>query len=338
MLVCCNATPAESSLKVAAVHRLAVERESHVSGRSSARGVRPVFLPLCCLAALLVLPLAACRTLTGQGPVPRSVATCRQLSQQGRTALDRGEWERAESLFRQATDACPLDTEARRNYAETLWHRGAGQDAVRQLVEAWKYDAHDPLLAVRAGEMYLAMGQVALARQAAGQALELDYKLASAWMLRGKTFQAGDKPRDALADFHRALGYAPGSPPVLLELAETYRKLNQPERALAALENLIDTYPPGEETQHALDLQGLALARLGRYAEAAESYNLAAQRGRPTAELLCRLAEAEWRCGRQQQARLAAENALALDPEHQPSQGVLARIDFAESRSGRLVR
>ena len=317
----------------------AIEHELRITNEATAyapshRYRRPA---LAWLAILLALT-PACRTLSRQGPVPRSVATCRQLSQQGRSALERGEWERAESLFSRALEACPLDTDARRQYAEALWHRGAGREAVGQLIEAWKLDAHDPSLAVRAGEMYLAMGNLPQARQAADQALQLDSKLASAWALRGSISLSAGELREALTDYQRALGYAPNHQPVLLNLAETYRRLGQPERALTALENLIDTYPPGEAPQQALLLEGMALAQLDRSREAVESYSLATQRGAPTAELWYRLGEAELRCGRQRQATLAAENALALDPEHKPSQALLGRIEVAYQPATRTIR
>ena len=186
--------------------------------------------------------------------------------------------------------------------------------------------------------MYLAMGNLPQARQAADQALQLDSKLASAWALRGSISLSAGELREALTDYQRALGYAPNHQPVLLNLAETYRRLGQPERALTALENLIDTYPPGEAPQQALLLEGMALAQLDRSREAVESYSLATQRGAPTAELWYRLGEAELRCGRQRQATLAAENALALDPEHKPSQALLGRIEVAYQPATRTIR
>ncbi len=77
-----------------------------------------VAMGLCALAG-------GCRSLANRGPVSQSVANCRQLTQQGINAMERGDWKRAESLLSRAVQTSATDAEARRNYAETLWRRGA---------------------------------------------------------------------------------------------------------------------------------------------------------------------------------------------------------------------
>ena len=105
-------------------------------------------------------------------------------------------------------------------------------------------------------------------------------------------------------------------------MAEIYRQLNEPERALVSLHSLVDSYPPGEEPQQLLYLEGLALVALGRYDDAVARYTLAGERGGPTAEILYRLAEAELLAGRGVHAHIAARQALVLDPNHVAGQGI----------------
>jgi len=248
------------------------------------------------------------------------------MSQQGINAMERGDWKRAESLLVRALQTCPSDVEARRNYAEVLWHRGAQADAVAQVEEARRVATDDTGLAVRAGEMYLALGKMGRARQAAEQALDLDPKCAPAWALRGNVLERSGDYRQALADYQRSLGYAPGSPEVLLRLAEAYRQVGVPSRALATLQSLIDTYPPGEEPQNLLYLQGLALIALQRYNDAVESLTLANQRGPHSAELQYQLAQAHLLAGRPADAQAALQQALALEPAHQPSLALVERM------------
>ncbi len=112
-------------------------------------------------------------------------------------------------------------------------------------------------------------------------------------------------------------------------IAETYRQLNEPERALLALQTLADRYPRGEEPQEVLLLEGLALSALSRYDDAARVLAQATQRERPTADLLCSLAQAELMAGRAPHAQYALEQALALDPNHGPSRALSARIATA---------
>ena len=284
---------------------------------------------------VLLAPLSAgCRLPGREGPVPQSLTDCRRLSQQGVAALDRGEQPKAEALLAQAVAACPVDAEARRHYAESLWRRGARQDAIAQLEQAGHLAGEDASLWARLAEMHLDSGQPELARQDAEQALKLDPKLPSAWAIRGGVTRAAGQPHEALADYLRALSYAPNDRAILQEIAELHRQLNQPERALQTLQTLADTYSPGEEPGQVLYLTGLAYMALGRYDEGRESLLAAVARGKPTAEMFCRLGEAELLAGHPAEAADAARRALALQPQHQPSRDLLERIELAQQPRG----
>jgi tetratricopeptide (TPR) repeat protein len=292
--------------------------------------------------AIVAMALCAlgggCRSLSNRGPVSQSVANCRQLTQQGINAMERGDWKRAESLLSRAVETSATDTDARRNYAETLWRRGAKQEALVHLEEARKLAIEDPNLAVRTGELHLALGQVSMASRMADESLRLDPRLASAWALRGQVATANGQHRAALADYQRSLGYAPEDKQVALLVAETYRQLNEPQRALLALQALADRYSPGEEPQQVLYLQGLAMSALGRYDDSAQSLSLAAHRDRPTAEIMCRLAEAELLAGRYVPAQQALQHAMAIDPQYAPSRALAARMAVAQRGEQPLVR
>ena len=175
---------------------------------------------------------------------------------------------------------------------------GRGRKRLPQLEEACRLTPEDAALWVRHAEMRLAMGQLALARAAAETAINLNPRSPAAWAVRGRvTRDAGDL-QHALADFHRALGYAPYDRRVLLEVAELHRRMNQPQRALETLQSLADTYnTPAEEPQQVLYLMGLAYVALNRYDDGVESLAAAATRERPTPEILYRLAEAQWLAG-----------------------------------------
>jgi predicted Zn-dependent protease len=89
---------------------------------------------------------------------------------------------------------------------------------------------------------------------------------------------------------------------------------------------LLDTYPPGEEPQTALLLEGLALLELGRPHQAAECLTHAARRGPPNAEVQYQLAQAQLAAGRHAQAATAAEQALTIDSSHEASRHLLAQL------------
>jgi tetratricopeptide (TPR) repeat protein len=289
----------------------------------------PYFGPRLTVGLWLAVLLSGCQWAGREGAVSRSLATCRQLSQQGVAALEQDQPQQAEALLAKAVEACPVDPEARRHYAEALWRGGDGPGAIAQLDQACRLASEDATLWVRLAEMHLLAGQLQMARQNAEQALDLNPKLAAAWAVRGRVMQAQGQPQEALADLHRALGYAPEDRQILLEMAELYRQLNWPQRALATLHSLADTYSPGEEPQQVLRLMGLAYTALGRYEDAVESLSAAAVRGDPTPEILYRLAEAELLAGHPAEAEAAAQRALAVEPQHPPSRRLLDRLQLA---------
>ena len=303
-------------------------------------------MPYPCLrigvAVLLALLAAGCCLPGREGPVPQSLADCRRLSNLGAAALERGEQSKAEELLAQAITACPVDVEARRRYAESLWRRAARQDAIVQLEAAGRLAEEDATLQTRLAEMYLACDQPERAQAAAEQAVKLDPELADAWAIRGGVRRATGETYEAMADYLRALGHAPNDGAILWEIAELHRQLNQPERALQTLQTLAETYSPGEEPGQVYHQMGLAYVALGRYDDGAESFSnaiaIAIASGKPTAEMYCRLGEAEWSSGRPVAAAEAARRALALQPQHQPSRELLDRVEVARQPQGSARR
>lgn len=282
--------------------------------------------------------LAGCRLPGREGPIPQSLADCRRLSRQGITALERGRQQEAETLLAKAVAACAVDAEARRHYAESLWRRGAMTEAIAQMKEAGRLSGEDAATTARLAEMQLVAGQPELARRNAERALDLDPKLPMAWIVRGRVTWTAGRPREALADYLRALGHAPRDRDILREVALLYRQLNEPQRSLQTLQTLAETYSPGEEPGQVLFLMGEVYIALGRHDDAAESLATAVTREQPTAEMYCRLAEADLLAGHPTEAAAAARQALAIEPQHQSSRELLDRIELAKQPTGGIRR
>lgn len=280
------------------------------------------WLPAACLSA-------GCH-FRGEGPVPRSLVLSRQLSQQGLGAMERGNWSRADELLAQAVKVFPQDAEARYHYAEVLWQRHDRAAALEQIEKAIQLAPEDSKVLLRAAQMHIALDQAPEAGRLIDKAIDADPKNASVWALRGRLRTKAGELRDALADYHRALGYRPDDRQTLLEVAEVYRRLNRPQRALAALQTLSESYPPGEETPQILYLTGLAYGALGRYPEAVDSFSQAQTRGRATPELLYWLAHAQLKAGQRSAARQTAAQLLAIDPRHAGGLALAERIDLAQ--------
>ena len=280
---------------------------------------------LTCLLGTVLL-VGCTRWPWRDGAVPESVANCRELSQQAIAHIESNRWQEAEGLLDQAITSCPIDPDARRYYAETLLQRGATEEALKQLKEAISLTPNDTTLAVRVGEIYFYRGDHARASRWANEAINLDPSVVEAWALRARVQLASGHPRDALADFQRALGYRPEDSRLLGETAEVYMTLGRPGRALLLLQNLADTYVSGEVPTELQERKGDTLLALGRHQDAALCYRLACQDEEPSADVFYKLAEAELRLGDREQSRAATEQALRIDPHHRASKQLLSKL------------
>lgn len=251
---------------------------------------RSLVVPVLCAVVLLVLTGAGCRLVQRRDPVPPDVADARRLCNEGLSAAERSDLVRAEGLLEQAVKRCPADVEARKHYADVLWQRGLKMEAVTQIGKALEFSPADPGLCIDGGGMYLELGLFDEADRLAREAVRLAPRSAEAWHLQGRVSLARGQAEPALADFHRALAIAPENRSVLLDTAEAYRRLDRPQRALATLAVLGETYGPGETPAEVLVLEGLAQEALGRPADAVESYRRAVARGDAPAEAAARLA------------------------------------------------
>ena len=259
-------------------------------------------------------------------PSAESVTASRELSRQGVAAMELGQWQEAEELLKKALAASPGDASTHRSMAEVLWHRNARPEALGEIEEAVKLDPTNAVIATCAGEMSLSAGDHDIALAHAEQAIRSDSQLPAAWALRGRCFQKMNQPDRALADLQHALEFAPNSSDVLLDVAVIYRQRGQAARCLTTLHSLLDTYTPGDEPQSVLMLQGLTLMDLGRPQQATESLAAAAHRGKPSADVLCYLAQAYSAAGQIELATTTAHQALALNGSHQASRQLLTQL------------
>jgi len=279
-----------------------------------------------------------CAALRHRGPRAEDIAAARELSREGVSAMEAGQWQEAEDLLKKSVEASPDDAATRSSLAEAYWHRGARQEAIDQIEEAIKLDRDNAVLAVRAGEMFLACGAAAEAMANANRAIRCDSRLASAWALRGRCYQRLNQPDKALLDLQHSLDFEPDNTGVLYDVAEIYRQRGQSARSLTTVHHLLDTYSPGEEPRNALTLEGLALLDLGRPQQALDALIEADRRGLPNAETKYHLARAYSAAGQFSQATAAAQEALAISSSHQPSRQLLTELAARTSPEGMIRR
>jgi len=236
---------------------------------------------------------SGCRLIPRTGPVPQEVADARRLCNEGLSAADRKDLLRAEGLLEQAVKNCPTDVDARRHYADVLWQRGERMAAVTQIAEALRLSPGDISLCIDGGRMYMELGLLDDADQLAREAVRVAPRSEKAWRLHGQVALARGRPEEALADFHRALAIAPDDRDLILDTAEVYRRLGRPQRALATLAILGESYAPNQTPPQVFALEGMAQEALDRPTEAIESYRQAVAKGLQSSDVAARLAKLE---------------------------------------------
>ena len=244
-------------------------------------------------AALVVVAGSGCRLMPRSGPVPQDVADARRLCNEGLSAADRKDLLRAEGLLERAVKNCPTDVDARRHYADVLWQRGERMAAVTQIAEALRLSPGDIGLCIDGGRMYMELGLLDDADRLSREAVRVAPRSEKAWRLHGQVALARGRAEEALADFHRALSIAPDDRDLILDTAEVYRRLGRPQRALATLAILGETYAPNQTPSQVLALEGMAHEALDRPTDAIESYRQAVARGLQSQEISTRLAKLE---------------------------------------------
>ena len=280
------------------------------------------------LLFVAALALSGCGALR-KSPVPEAVERCRQFSRQGISAMELGKWYEAELALRRAADASPTDDDAHRHLAEALWQRGDRAGAIQQMEEARALAPDDGTVATRAGEMYLAVNNLDSAETSADAAVALTPEAPESWLLKGRIAARRGRHEDALADLHRALSLSPNDTGALAELAALHHHRGNHPRCLTTIHHWIDCYPPGQEPQAALTLEGRTYLALSRPQQASDSFLLAANRGPVDAPLRFAQAEAALASGRMNEAYQFATDAVNMDASHDSARQMVAQLSTA---------
>jgi tetratricopeptide (TPR) repeat protein len=266
--------------------------------------------PLVCSLMLF----SGCRLLNERTVVPEDVANCRKLSQRGMGALQHGDLAAAETLLQRAVQSNPEDAQAHHYHSEALWKAGQFTAALEESKLAYKYAPDDAALATSLAEQYFALGQIQNAAKFADEAIDLYPTNGKAWALRAKTHRVQGELEAALNDYHHALTADPNNQQLLYETAEVYRMLNRPQRALAILGTLRETYVIGDEPPQLFALEGAAYVGMNRLPEAIQSLTIVTLRA-PTAEAWAALALAQQKAGLWENAHQSLVQAEAIDPK-----------------------
>jgi predicted Zn-dependent protease len=264
------------------------------------------------------------------------------MSLRGAEALQQKKYGDAETFFSEAIRQSPADERAQAGYAEVLRQKGQVQSATEHMTSAVEISGGNPDLVVRLGQMHLEQGELPLALAQADLALRNQRTHAGAWALKGDVLRQQRQLQDALDCYHRSLIYRADAPQVQIALAEIYRQLDKPQRALATLNNLADHHSPEQIPPRAWLLKGQALADLGEDAEATRCLRLATQyAGESQCGLLLELASAQYDCGDLAEARLCLGRVLRQEPTNPSALQLQSQLDqsfvqMASDQNGKI--
>ena len=241
------------------------------------------------------------------------VAAARQWTGNGIEAVRRGAVTEARACFAKASSQLPTDHNIIANVARTHFHEGQFELAIAEMNRAVEINRDDPELLVELGEYYLAAGQLQAASVQAEKSLNKNYRLASAWLLKGQIHAASGDHRQALGDFQKAAGIDAARDDVQLHIVQSYRSLGDPLRALSAIETLLEKYPADQQPNQALVEKSSALLQLNQHSAAIETLKLAI-RNDPTPEMFHALANAQELSGRNTTALQTLDEAKQRFP------------------------
>ncbi len=281
----------------------------------------------------MVLTHVGCRTLRARRQT-QELSSARQNSLRGAEKLQQNKLQEAEFLFTEALRHSSADERAQSGMAEVLWQQGEKSKAIQHMTQAATISGENPDYLVRLGEMKLQQGDYDQALVQANLALDSQRRHAGAWALRGQVLQKRNQLEEAMSCYHRALGDQPNSPQVQLALAEIYRSLGRPQRALATLDCMTDGQSAEQVSAQAWLLKGQALADLGEHGAARTCMkNAAFCVADDQTDMLLALAESQIEAGDMSEARICLGRACRHDPHNPLAQQLQLVLDQANRRS-----
>lgn len=275
------------------------------------RGGREVLLALSLGCVLLA---SGCHSLRARRQT-RELSDARQSSLRGAEKLQQHKLDEAELLFADALRSSSADERAQAGMAEVLWQRNEWRKAIAHMNQAAIISGGSPDYLVRLGEMNLQQGNLDQALEQADAALDGQRRHAGAWALRGQVLQQRGELQAAMSCYHRTLSEQPHWPEVQVALAEIYRQLGRPQRALATLDCMTDGKSGEQISPQAWMLKGQAMADLGEASAAKQCLRKAAVRCRDDdTETILSLARLQMEFGDFVEARSSLGRVFRHDP------------------------
>ncbi len=238
-----------------------------------------------------------------------------------------GRTEEAIVHFHRALEIAPELDIARTNLGTALLAAGRPEDALEQFRDSVRRRAADANAHHNLGNALRILGRTLEARAAYLEALLLDSRLAITHFQMGLTLRQDGEFGGALPWIKSAVELEPDNVHYWKHLAELHRDLEDAESAIACWEKVVALSPADRAELHDAHIGlGCALQDDGRYSEAKEHYEAAAEMQPGTGQSHLHMGSLHEELGDMVEAECAFRYAIHLQPGVAPPYGRLAML------------
>ena len=267
-----------------------------------------------CCVALGLMPGCAGVRLRREAAVEASAQSPsrQELSHSATVAMDNRDYARARADLELLLAQSPRSAELHFRLGKVLQFQDDLVEAESEYRKALGLDSHYVGALVGLGQIDARLGRPAEALHRFEKAIEVDPHQPEAHFARGQTLEVLGRPADALAAYFRSLEIDSNLAPAIVRVAAIQLDRGQPDQALVRLDQANELVPEDPEIRYRRGLTQLALKRP---APAIADLSFAAEHAPDRADVLVGLARALEANRQPEQARLALEKALRLQPE-----------------------
>lgn len=290
--------------------------------RDTKRNEFPKFGRIAAAMAVVISLCAGCQTMRSfRTSSVEKVSSARNWARDGFAAVKQGHLAKAKTYFSNAARELPEDHRLTANIARTEFDQGNIDSAIATMETAVS-NSGDPALHAEVGDMHLAAGHWLPANRHADLALEKDYRLSQAWILKGKLAAGKSDQQTALKHFQRASGLDSKNEEVQLLIAQTYLAMGRPMQSLSATETLLGQHTVANQPDAAVLAKAEALVALQQPGPAISVLEMAAARPQCSKQIFFQLGQMQLQTG----AREKAHATLLRGQQVYPNEPVFGQL------------
>jgi tetratricopeptide (TPR) repeat protein len=218
--------------------------------------------------------------------------------------------------------------------AEAFERSEREDEAIAVLERLAETHGDQPIVHITLGDMLRRMERYADATPAYDRAIALfTEEREEHWVVhfaRGITHEREDRWPEAEADFRKALELNPGQPSVLNYLGYSFVEMQ--ENLDEAMDMIREAVAARPDSGHIVDSLGWGLYRLGRYEEAVEHMERAAELLPVDPIVNDHLGDVYWAVGRKVEARFQWNRALSFEPEEDEAERIRRKLEVGLDR------